>query len=229
MKRILIIEDNIEIAELERDYLEASDMEVEIAVDGEKGLARALSEDFDLLILDVMLPDVSGYDICRRVRQAKQIPILIVSAKGEDIDKVRGLGLGADDYIAKPFSPMELVARVKAHIARYEVLTGAGKSDLLIFGALSMDRKAHRVTLDGVEVQLTNKEYELLLFLAEHAGIVFSREQLFDRVWGMETLSDTATVMVHIGRIREKLEGLGADVQFIETVRGAGYRFSRQV
>lgn len=229
MKRILIVEDNIEIAELERDYLEASDMEVEIVTDGEQGLARALQEDYDLLLLDVMLPHVSGYDICRRVRQSKQTPILMVSAKGEDIDKVRGLGLGADDYISKPFSPLELVARVKAHIARHETLTGAGKSEALSFGSLRIDKQAHRVTLDECEVQLANKEYELLLFLAEHPGVVFSREQLFDRVWGMDALSDTATVMVHIGRIREKLEATGNPAHFIETVRGAGYRFSSSV
>ena len=204
MKRILIIEDNLEIAELERDFLEASAIESVIETDGTKGLERALQEDFDLILLDIMLPGTDGFHICRRIREEKEVPILMVSAKREDMDKIRGLGLGADDYIIKPFSPTELVARVKAHITRYERLMGKAQQK---------------------EIALTNREFELLVFLAKHPGLVFSRDRLFERVWGLDAEGDTATVMVHINRIREKIEPDPAKPIYIETVWGAGYRF----
>ena len=227
MKKILLIEDDKGIAELERDYLEASDFAVEIVMDGRDGLRKALAETYDLL-LDIMLPGVDGFQICREVRKVRETPILMVSAKREDIDKIRGLGLGADDYIIKPFSPGELVARVKAHLARYERLT-KGRSGrqpkILQAGALEIQLETHRVYVDGKEVALTHREFELLAFLAENPGIVFSRDKLFERVWGFDAVGDTATVMVHVNRIREKIEPDPAKPIYIETVWGAGYRF----
>lgn len=226
MKRILIIEDNIEIAELERDFLEASSIESVIETDGTKGLERALQEDFDLILLDIMLPGIDGFHICRRIREEKEVPILMVSAKREDMDKIRGLGLGADDYIVKPFSPNELVARVKGHLARYEQLTSRETHrDVLRYGDLEIDESGHRVFVKGKEVALPNKEFELLLFFAKNPGIVFSKETLFDRVWGGEALGETATVSVHVNRVREKIEENTAKPRYIETVWGAGYRF----
>lgn len=226
MKRILIIEDNLEIAELERDFLEASAIESVIETDGTKGLERALQEDFDLILLDIMLPGRDGFQICRTIRETKDIPILMVSARQEDIDKIRGLGLGADDYIVKPFSPNELVARVKGHLARYEQLTSREvHRDVLRYGDLEIDESGHRVFVKGKEVALPNKEFELLLFFAKNPGIVFSKETLFDRVWGSEALGETATVSVHVNRIREKIEEDTANPRYIETVWGAGYRF----
>lgn len=222
MKRILIIEDNIEIAKLERDFLEASAIET----DGTKGLERALQEDFDLILLDIMLPGIDGFHICRRIREEKEVPILMVSAKREDMDKIRGLGLGADDYIVKPFSPNELVARVKGHLARYEQLTSRETHrNVLRYGDLEIDESGHRVFVKGKEVALPNKEFELLLFFAKNPGIVFSKETLFDRVWGGEALGETATVSVHVNRVREKIEENTAKPRYIETVWGAGYRF----
>lgn len=231
MKRILIIEDNKEITELERDYLEANDFEVDIAEDGVTGLEKALADEYNLILLDIMLPRMDGFQVCREIRAQKDVPILMVSAKREDIDKIRGLGLGADDYISKPFSPSELVARVKAHISRYERLTSrAGAApkdeDLLKVGELEIHLKKHRVFSQGKEAFLTNREFELLAFLAKHPGIVFSRERIFDRVWGLDAAGDTATVMVHINRIREKIEPDPTQPIYIETVWGAGYRFA---
>ena len=222
MKRILIIEDNLEIAELERDFLEASAIESVIETDGTKGLERALQEDFDLILLDIMLPGTDGFHICRRIREEKEVPILMVSAKREDMDKIRGLGLGADDYIIKPFSPTELVARVKAHITRYERLMGkaqqkAADGEVIRSGDLEIYVDKHRVYVKGEEIALTN--------LAKHPGLVFNRDRLFERVWGLDAEGDTATVMVHINRIREKIEPDPAKPIYIETVWGAGYRF----
>ena len=233
MKKILIIEDNREITELERDYLEANDFAVDIAEDGVTGLDKALSTDCDLVLLDIMLPQKDGFQVCREIRAQKDVPILMVSAKREDIDKIRGLGLGADDYIIKPFSPSELVARVKAHINRYERLTKRAaepeKQDGSIrCGDLEIQEQKRRVFVQGKEVFLTNKEFELLVFLARHPGIVFSREKIFDRVWGLDAVGDTATVMVHINRIREKIEPDPTRPTYIETVWGAGYRFAEQ-
>lgn len=227
MKRILIIEDDKAIAELERDYLEANDFSVEIISDGKKGEEKALAEDFDLILLDLMLPNTDGFSICRAIRREKDTPILMVSARQEEIDKIRGLGLGADDYIVKPFSPNELTARVKAHIARYERLTQktVQQSDSIFTGGLEIRPKARRVFTDSKEVSLTRREFDLLLFFAEHPGIAFSKDKLFDRIWGMDALGDTATVMVHINRIREKIEPNPAEPIYIETVWGIGYRF----
>lgn len=228
MKKILIIEDDRGIAELERDYLEASDFQVAIEADGTIGLQRALKDDFDLLILDVMLPGHDGFQICRELRKVKELPILMVSARQEDIDKIRGLGLGADDYIIKPFSPSELVARVKAHLARYERLTATtvpNKIKSINIGDLEIQPETHRIFREGTEITLTNKEFELLLFLAENPGIVFSKDKLFDQIWGFDAIGDTATVMVHINRLREKIEPEPSKPIYIETVWGAGYRF----
>ena len=227
MKRILIIEDDKAIAELERDYLEANDFSVEIISDGKKGEEKALAEDFDLILLDLMLPNTDGFAVCRAIRREKDTPILMVSARQEEIDKIRGLGLGADDYIVKPFSPNELTARVKAHIARYERLTQktVQQSDSIFTGGLEIRPKARRVFTDGKEVNLTRREFDLLLFFAQNPGIAFSKDKLFDRIWGMDALGDTATVMVHINRIREKIEPNPATPIYIETVWGVGYRF----
>ena len=227
MKRILIIEDDKAIAELERDYLEANDFSVEIISDGKKGEEKALAEGFDLILLDLMLPSADGFAVCRAIRKEKGTPILMVSARQEEIDKVRGLGLGAHDYIVKTISPNELVARVKAHIARYERLTqkATQASDSIFTGDLEIQPEARRVFTGGKEVSLTRREFDLLLFFAENPGIAFSKDKLFDRIWGMDALGDTATVMVHINRIREKIEPNPATPVYIETVWGVGYRF----
>lgn len=227
MKKILIIEDEISIAELEKDYLEPSNFEVEIEENGRKGLARALEEDFDLFILDLMLPDMDGFDICREIRDKKNVPILMVSAKKDDIDKIRGLGLGADDYITKPFSPSELVARVKAHLARYDTLTspGAARGNEIKIRGIRIDKTARRVWVNDEEKQFTTKEFDLLTFLAENPNRVFSKEELFSTIWEMEPEGDIATVTVHIKKIREKIEYNTAKPQYIETIWGVGYRF----
>lgn len=228
MQKILIIEDDMDIAELERDYLEANGFSVEIVGDGSLGEKRALEADVDLILLDIMLPGMDGFQVCRKVREARNIPILLVSARQEDVDKIRGLGLGADDYIVKSFSPSELVARVKAHLQRYLQLTGK-KDAPHVFqrGALTIDRDGHRIFLDGREVPMPNKEFALLLFLAENPGVVFSKETLFERIWCETSLGDTATVSVHINRIREKIEPSTTRPTYIETVWGVGYRFKK--
>ncbi|MGM9517605.1 response regulator transcription factor [Acidaminococcus timonensis] len=228
MQKILIIEDDMDIAELERDYLEANGFAVEIVGDGALGEKRALEADVDLILLDIMLPGMDGFQVCRKVREVRNIPILLVSARQEDVDKIRGLGLGADDYIVKPFSPSELVARVKAHLQRYQQLTGKkSAANVLQRGALTIDKDGHRVFLDGKEVPMPNKEFALLLFLAENPGVVFSKETLFERIWGEDSLGDTATVSVHVNRIREKIEPSTAKPTYIETVWGVGYRFKK--
>ena len=226
-KKILLIEDDENILEIERDYLEANDFEVEVATDGKVGLEKIFSEDFSLIILDLMLPEVDGFKICKEIRQKKETPILIVSARREEIDKIRALGLGADDYVMKPFSPNELVARVKAHISRYERLTGTNKEKILNFGELEIQPETRRIFLSGKEIILKNREFELLLFLAENPNIVFSKDKLFDRIWGMDAIGDAATVAVHINRIREKIEPNPSKPKFIETVWGTGYRFKK--
>ena len=227
MSKILIIEDEESIAELEKDYLELSGFEVEIAGDGDTGLDRALNEEFDLIILDLMLPGTDGFDICRRVREVKNTPIIMVSAKKEDIDKIRGLGLGADDYMTKPFSPSEMVARVKAHLARYERLIGSGMpaNDVIEIRGLKIDKTARRVWGNGGEKNFTTKEVDLLAFLAQNPNHVFTKEELFSRIWDMESVGDIATVTVHIKKIREKIEFNTAKPQYIETIWGVGYRF----
>ena len=227
MSRILIVEDEVAIADLEKDYLELSGFEVEIENDGTNGLARALAEDFDLFILDLMLPGIDGFEICKEIREKKNTPILMVSAKKDDIDKIRGLGLGADDYITKPFSPSELVARVKAHLARYERLIGTNvpEGDIVEIRGIKIDKTARRVWVNGEEKQFTTKEFDLLTFLAENQNHVFTKEELFREIWDMESIGDIATVTVHIKKIREKIEMNTAKPQYIETIWGVGYRF----
>jgi DNA-binding response OmpR family regulator len=226
-KKLLIIEDETSIAELEKDYLELSDFEVHIEENGRVGLKRALEEDFDMFILDLMLPDMDGFDICREIRARKNVPILMVSAKKDDIDKIRGLGLGADDYITKPFSPSELVARVKAHLARYETLTAPelARSQEIKIRGIRIDKAARRVWVNDEEKPFTSKEFDLLTFLAENPNRVFSKEELFSTIWEMEPEGDIATVTVHIKKIREKIEYNTAKPQYIETIWGVGYRF----
>ena len=227
MSRILIVEDEVAIADLEKDYLELSGFEVEIENDGKSGLNRALSEDFDLFILDLMLPEVDGFEICRQIREHKNTPILMVSAKKDDIDKIRGLGLGADDYVTKPFSPSELVARVKAHLARYERLIGSNivENDIVEIRGIRIDKTARRVWVNSEEKQFTTKEFDLLTFLAENSNHVFTKEELFREIWDMESIGDIATVTVHIKKIREKIEMNTNKPQYIETIWGVGYRF----
>lgn len=226
MTRILIIEDELSIAELEKDYLELSDFTVEIETDGDKGLIRALKEDFDLFILDLMLPGRDGFDILRQIREESNTPVLLVSAKKDDEDKIKGLGLGADDYITKPFSPSELVARVKAHLARYQALTtGRTENNILEIRGLSIDRSTRRVTVNGTEKALTQKEYELLLFLAQHPNRVFTKQELFQELWDSDGIGESATVTVHIQKLRDKIELDKSNPQYIETTWGVGYRF----
>ena len=225
MSRILIIEDDRSIAELERDYLEINGFETTICDDGQQGLKEALDGEYDLIILDLMLPGADGFEICRIVREKKNTPIIIVSAKHEDIDKIRGLGLGADDYITKPFSPGEMVARVKAHLNRYERLVGQSRSEVLEIRGLKIDRTSRQVWLNGEEKVFTANEFDLLSFLASNPNHVYTREELFREIWGMESVGDIATVTVHIKKIREKIEINSAQPQYIETIWGVGYRF----
>ena len=227
MGKILIIEDEEAIADLEKDYLELSDFEVEIEHTGNAGLQKALEKDFDLVILDLMLPEMDGFEVCRKIREEKNIPILMVSAKKDDIDKIRGLGLGADDYMTKPFSPSELVARVKAHMARYDRLVGSSQkvNDVVEIRGIRIDKTARRVYVDGEEKTFTTKEFDLLTFLAENPNHVFTKEELFREIWDMESIGDIATVTVHIKKIREKIEYDTAKPQYIETIWGVGYRF----
>ena len=227
MSKILIVEYEESIAELEKDYLELSGFEVHIETNGETGLKEALEGDYDLILLDLMLPGVDGFEICKRVRKVKNTPILLVSAKKDDIDKIRGLGLGADDYVTKPFSPSELVARVKAHLARYERLIGSAvqENEIIEIRGIKIDKTARRVYVNGEEKQFTTKEFDLLTFLAQNPNRVFTKEELFREIWDMESVGDIATVTVHIKKIREKIEFDTAKPQYIETIWGVGYRF----
>ncbi len=227
MSKILIIEDEEAIADLEKDYLELSGFEVEIETRGDSGLERALNTDFDMYILDLMLPGIDGFEICKRIREVKNTPVLMVSAKKDDIDKIRGLGLGADDYITKPFSPSELVARVKAHLARYERLISSNiqENEVIEIRGIRIDKTARRVWVNDEEKQFTTKEFDLLTFLAQNPNHVFTKEELFSKIWDMESIGDIATVTVHIKKIREKIEFNTAKPQYIETIWGVGYRF----
>jgi len=228
MSKILIVEDEEAIAELEKDYLELSDFEVEIANDGIEGEKLALTKDFDLVVLDLMLPGKDGFEVCKSIREVKNIPILMVSAKKDDIDKIHGLGLGADDYMTKPFSPSELVARVKAHLARYERLVNTSNkpsNQIIEIRGLKIDKTARRVWIDNEEKQFTTKEFDLLTFLAENPNHVYTKDELFREIWDMESIGDIATVTVHIKKIREKIEFDSANPQYIETIWGVGYRF----
>lgn len=227
MAKILIIEDDELIAELERDYLEAGGFEVKMEFDGESGLREVLAGDYDAVVLDVMLPGKNGFDICREIRKEMNLPVLLVTAKKEDVDKIRGLGLGADDYLVKPFSPAELVARVRSHIKIHERLLeqkAEQRTRTITIKNLTIIQDERRIYVDGREVILTNKEFELLLFLAENPNIVFTKEILFERIWGLDAAGNTATVTVHINRLREKIEHFPASPQLIETVWGVGYR-----
>ena len=227
MSKILIVEDEIAIAELEKDYLELSGFEVEVEQQGDVGLFRALNEEFNLIILDLMLPGVDGFEICRKIRETKNTPIIIVSAKKDDIDKIRGLGMGADDYMTKPFSPSEMVARVKAHMARYERLISSGmpNNDIVEIRGIKIDKTARRVWINGEETNFTSKEFDLLTFLAQNPNRVFTKDELFQEIWDMESIGDIATVTVHIKKIREKIEYDTSKPQYIETIWGVGYRF----
>ena len=227
MSKILIVEDEEAIADLEKDYLELSGFEVEIASDGTLGLKKALEEEFQLVILDLMLPGVDGFEICRQIREVKNIPIIMVSAKKDDIDKIRGLGLGADDYMTKPFSPSELVARVKAHLNRYERLVSSNvkENSIIEIHGIKIDKTARRVWVNGEEKNFTSREFDLLTFLAENPNHVFTKEELFRKIWDMDSVGDIATVTVHIKKIREKIEVNSAKPQYIETIWGVGYRF----
>lgn len=225
MKRILIIEDDKSISEIQKDYLEMSGYEVVCAFNGNSGFEYIKNENFDLIILDLMLPERNGFDILKEISDSKQIPVLIVSAKSDETYKIKGLNLGADDYITKPFGMGELVARVNSHIKTYEKFKQGSDKKMIKVGALSVDKQDRRVYIDDNEVLLTQKEFDLLLFLIEHPNRVFSKENLFERVWGYDSLSDASTITVHIARIREKIETNLENQQKIETVWGAGYRF----
>ena len=229
-KRILIIEDDASIAELQKDYLEVAGFDVCVCVDGLDGLRVLQDNEVDLLLLDIMLPGMDGLEILRIMKEDKGIPVLLVSAKKEEIDKIKGLSLGADDYITKPFSPGELVARVRTHLENYERLKhrfseGTKKGSTMTIRGLKIEKDSHRVFVLGQEVSLAQKEFGLLLYLAQNPNRVFGREELFERVWGLEALGDSATVTVHIARVREKIEIDPSNPQYVETVWGAGYRF----
>ena len=227
MSKILIIEDDDVIAELERDYLELSGFEVEIEANGEDGLNRALSEYFDLFLLDVMLPGMDGFEICRRIRQEKSTPILMVTARKEEIDKIRGLGLGADDYLTKPFSPSELVARVRARLAAFERIVESLKPEnrKITVRDLKIDLDSHEVLVRGEQKTLTVKEFDLLVLLATHPNRTYSKEELFQTIWKTDAIGEISTVSVHIKKLRQKIEEDPADPKYIETVWGVGYRF----
>lgn len=234
MSKILIVEDDTEIAMLEKDYLEIAGFEAEIVSDGLEAERVIEAGSWDLILLDLMLPGKNGYEICREVRDKTDVPMLMVTARGESIDKIRGLGLGADDYIAKPFDPAELVARVKAHLARYQRLTGLARkgenpveADAIVIGNLTVLPKSWKAYKNGEEIKFPNREFELLKFLAENPNIVFSKEQLFENIWGFDYMGSSATVTVHIGRIREKIEDDPQNPEIIETIWGAGYRLNR--
>ena len=231
MSKILIVEDDSEIALLERDYLEIEGLESDVVSDGESAVSAALSGGYDLVLLDLMLPGLNGYDVCRQIRDRVDVPILMVTARTDSVDKIRGLGLGADDYIAKPFDPAELVARVKAHLSRYARLTGSGgrqaEQEVIVVGDLQILPRSWKVYKGERELKMPNREFALLKFLAENPNIVFSKEQLFEPIWGYDYVGDSATVTVHIGRIREKIEDNPSHPKIIETVWGAGYRLNR--
>lgn len=229
MNRILIVEDDPEIAMLEQDYLESEGYETALADNGQTAVSEALHGDYALILLDLMLPGCDGYDVCRLIRDRVDVPILMVTARTESADKIQGLGLGADDYIPKPFDPAELVARVKSHLSRYERLTGGEKKTggVIAISDLEIHPQSWKVYKDGRELRMPNREFELLKFLAEHPNTVFSKDKLFEAVWGFDYAGDSATVTVHINRIRDKIEDDPASPKIIETIWGAGYRLNR--
>lgn len=231
MKKILIIEDDLNIQGIEKDYLEANSFSVSTAADGETGLKMAISGDFDLILLDIMLPKMDGLEVCRKIRAEKDIPILLVSAKKEDLDKIKGLGFGADDYIVKPFSPGELVARVIAHISRYNRLTAKEKKNTddkdITIGALKLQKASRRAYINDTEIVLTNKEFDLIYFLAKSPDTVFTKEELFNEIWNYDSIGETSTITVHVNRIRDKIKEIDPNLDFIHTVWGRGYRFMK--
>jgi len=231
MKKILIIEDDLNIQEIEKDYLEANSFSVSTAADGEAGLNAALNEDFDLILLDIMLPKMDGLEICRRIRAEKDIPILLVSAKKEDLDKIKGLGFGADDYIVKPFSPSELVARVIAHISRYQRLTAKEEKTSsgrdIVIDKFRLEKNSRRAFIEDKEISLTNKEFDLIYFLAQSPDTVYSKEELFNEIWNYDSIGETSTITVHVNRIRDKIKEINPDLDYIHTVWGRGYRFTK--
>ena len=226
MKHILIIEDDMDIAELERDYIHLNGYTAEIVQDGVLGLKKAMTGIYDVVVVDLMLPQKDGFEIIREIRKKLEIPIIVVSARNDDIDKIRGLDFGADDYLTKPFSPAELIARIKSHIRRYERLKGHTISEVIQHKGLEINIASHKVMVNGMPVQLTTKEYELLLFLATNQNIVFTKGHIFDAIWGDECYGDNATVAVHIQKIRKKIERYPSNPEFIETLWGTGYRFN---
>lgn len=228
-KKILIVEDDMNILQLEKDYLEANGFEVETTTDGARGLELALNGNYNLIMLDIMLPSVDGMEICKRVRRVKNIPILLVSAKRDDLDKIKGLGVGADDYIVKPFSPSELVARVIAHINRYERLTSTPQDngDIIEIDNIKIDKKSRRVFVNGIEINFTNKEFDLLTCLAENPNTVFSKDELFKKIWEYDSMGETSTVTVHVNRVRDKLFSVDKNFKYVNTVWGRGYRFNK--
>ncbi|MEN6351751.1 MAG: response regulator transcription factor [Syntrophomonas sp.] len=228
MKTILIVEDELNIAELERDYLEIDGFTVEIETNGNKALSRCRENNYDLIVLDLMLPGLDGFEICRKIRKTSTVPIIIISAKTEDMDKIRGLGLGADDYMVKPFSPLEMVARVKAHIARHERLLGfrPDSGDEIEIKGLVINKSSRRVLINGQEIAFSSKEFDLLVFLAQNPNRVLTKDQIYVHIWGEEAYGDLTTVAVHIRKIREKIEADPSNPQYLETVWGAGYRFT---
>lgn len=228
MNKILIVEDDQAIAEIERDYLTVNGYEADLAPDGNKGYEMSMTGEYDLILLDLMLPGMDGFTLCQKCREKLDIPILMVTARQEDVDKIKGLGLGADDYIEKPFSPSVLVARVKANLKQYRRLKGKDSSSAVVeVGDLTIHTTSHRVFVKGQEISLKNKEYELLLFLVYHLDQVFDKETLYEHVWGMDAMGDNATVAVHINRLRTKIEEDPAHPRHIQTVWGAGYRFCK--
>ena len=224
-KKILIIEDDADIAAIEKDYLEVSGYDVEIADNGSDGMRAALNGNFDLIILDIMLPGMNGFDVCKNIRGKIDIPIMMLTARKSDIDKIKGLGFGADDYIEKPFSPSVFVARVKSRLAQYERLKGSADANKIILGNITLESDTHRVFVDEKEIVLPNKEFQLLEFLMTNANIVFNRETLYDRIWGMNSFGNTATVPVHINRLRDAVELDPAKPKHLITVWGVGYKF----
>ena len=228
-KRILIIEDEKALASLLSDYLSADGLEVESRADGASGLEAALSGSFDLVLLDLMLPVMDGFEVCRRLRAERDVPVLILSARREDGDKIRGLGIGADDYVIKPFSPAELVARVKSHLSRYERLTGRARADRWISdGSLSVNVEARRVKRNDAEVMLTAKEFDLLLLFIRNPDRAFTRGEIYSRIWGDDLYVDPSNIAVHVRRLREKIEDDPSEPRHIETVWGVGYRWKPQ-
>lgn len=225
MSKILIIEDDSNILQLEIDYLQANNFDTDYATNGQAGLEKALNNNYDLILLDIMLPGFDGFSVCKEIRAKKDIPILLVSAKKEEVDKINGLGFGADDYIVKPFSPSELVARIKAHISRYNRLKNTQEPDILQVDNLTLNKNTGDVTLNTISISLTKKEFDVLYLMASKPDAVFTKNELFEKVWGYESLGDTSTLTVHINRIRDKLKDADKSTDYIKTVWGRGYRF----